>query len=143
MARRLPKSFFMNDLKCPMMYEICMRSGFSAAHRLWSYKGKTESLHGHNWAVEARITAEKLDGEGMVMDFVQAKECLDEVLDELDHRNLNDLPLFAEMNPTAEAIAKFIFEALEKRVSAHGAIVTSITLWETPECAAIYRRALS
>jgi len=123
-----------------MIYELAIRSEFSAAHWLRSYKGIDENIHGHNWAVEALIGADEPDEEGMVMDFVLARECLDEVLNELDHRNLNDLPYFIKINPTAEHVARFIYDSLEKLFSLHGAEVKKITLWETPQCAVVYRK---
>ena len=122
-----------------MIYELSITSGFNAAHKLRSYKGKKEDLHGHNWSVEARISAGEPDDEGMVMDFALARECVDRVLDELDHKNLNDIPYFAAKNPTAERIARMIYENLEKVLAPHGAEVCRITLWETPESAVIYR----
>ena len=124
-----------------MTYELSIRSEFSAAHRLRSCKGKRENVHGHNWAVEARIWAGEPDDYGMVMDFVLARECLDKVLDELDHKNINDVLYFTEKNPTAEYIARFIYEKLERLVAPHGAEVHRITLWETPQCAIIYSKA--
>jgi len=47
------------------MFEISVRSGFSGAHRLKGYKGKCESLHGHNWDVEVFVTSRKLDSGGL------------------------------------------------------------------------------
>ena len=122
-----------------MEYELVVKSQFSAAHRLRSYKGEEEGLHGHNWAVEARITAEGLDGEGLLLDFADAQKCLSMVLDEFDHKNINELPQFAEQNPTTELMVKCIHDKLRGLLGRHGAELVSVTLWETPVCGVTYR----
>ena len=78
----------------------------------------------------------------MLMDFVLARECLNEVLDELDHKNINEISYFADRNPTTELIARFIYDKLERLVALHGAEVRRITLWETPQCAVIYGKSV-
>jgi 6-pyruvoyltetrahydropterin/6-carboxytetrahydropterin synthase len=122
-----------------MRYEVIIKSDFSAAHRVQLHKAGKESLHGHNWLVEANITSPTLDENGMVIDFIHAREHLKAVLAELDHRNLNESPILSGDNPTAERIARFIYENLEKYITAHGAELRSITVWETRNCAAIYK----
>ena len=124
-----------------MIYELSIRSEFSAVHWLRLYKGKRENVHGHNWTIEARIRAGEPDDYGMLMDFVLARECLDKVLDELDHKNINDIPYFSDRNPTTELIARYIYDELERLVAPHGAEVYRITLWETPQCAVIYGKS--
>ena len=121
-----------------MGYELVIRSGFSAAHYLRSYKGRRESVHGHNWLVEARITADELDGESMLVDFADAKGVLDGILDEFDHANINDLPQFSEANPTAELIARYIYEELERRLGHLGARPVSVGVFETADCGIVY-----
>ncbi len=102
-----------------------MRAGreffFDASHRLPGYKGKCEQFHGHTYRLE--VTVEGTKGkEGMVMDFNEIKAVVSEqVIDQLDHRNLNDV--FG--NPTAENIAQWIFDTLEKRLP-----LSSVKLWE-------------
>jgi 6-pyruvoyltetrahydropterin/6-carboxytetrahydropterin synthase len=122
-----------------MDYELVVKSEFSAAHRLRSYKGEAEGLHGHNWGVEARITAEGLDGEGLLLDFADAQKCLSTVLGEFDHRNINDLSQFAEQNPTTELRVKYIYDRLRELLGRYSAELVSVTLWETPECGVTYR----
>ena len=94
------------------MFEISIKSHFCGAHRLIGYKGKCANLHGHNWEVEVFLRGTRTNRLGMLVDFKNVKEILNGVLAKLDHQNLNALPIFKETNPTAENIAKFIFDEL-------------------------------
>jgi len=97
------------------MFELAVKSGFSAAHRLRGYRGKCASLHGHNWSVEVIMQAETLDKAGMVTDARRVKKIVRNFLEKnLDHTYLNELPFFKENNPTSENIARFIYQGLKK-----------------------------
>lgn len=120
------------------MYEVRVESRFSAAHALRGYGGNCERLHGHNWNVEVRLAAEGLDEQGLAIDFRQAKALLEEVLEGLDHRFLNELEPFRDENPSTERLARHIFEALSARLPGRVRL-TEVTAWETPGCAATYR----
>jgi len=119
------------------MYELHVNSRFAAAHNLRGYKGACERLHGHNWRVEAVLTAGKLDEMGMVADFRDLKKALGEILDDYDHRYLNELPQFEKANPTTENIARFIAESLAGKLP-DGVTVRSIAVWESENCCARY-----
>src|SRR4030042_5684895 len=96
------------------MYYLRVYDYFSSAHYLNGYEGKCESLHGHNWKVEAEIKGKKLDKIGMLIDFKIFKQNLKKILEKLDHCLLNDLDVFKNINPSAEQISKYIFEELQK-----------------------------
>lgn len=120
-----------------MSFEITVKSEFSSAHRLRHYKGRCEDLHGHNWKIEATFFKEKLDKKGMVLDFKIAKEKLNGVLKDLDHRYLNDLSYFKKNNPTSENIARYIYDNL----SASGRKnlkLKRVTVYETENSSASY-----
>lgn len=116
------------------MYKIKVEMFFSAAHNLRGYKGKCESLHGHNWKVEAVAEKPSLDAAGMVMDFKILKAKLSRVLDVLDHKYLNGVPYFKKANPTSENIARYIYERLKSGVPE----IDSVTVWENNSSCAIY-----
>jgi 6-pyruvoyltetrahydropterin/6-carboxytetrahydropterin synthase len=121
-----------------MSYEITVESNFSAAHRLRGYKGKCENIHGHNWRVQAAFTrAIELDKTGLVLDFVKAKKLLEKVLYQLDHKDINRVAVFKKANPSSELIAKFIYDRLKKALKAK-AILTKVSVWETPTSCASY-----
>lgn len=121
-----------------MGYKLKVESHFSAAHRLRQYRGKCESLHGHNWRVEVSIAAEELDGAGMVLDFKKLRRMLDEIVGLLDHKELNRISHFKKYNPTSELIAKYVFDKLSGKLKAP-VILESVSVWETPGSCATYR----
>ena len=93
------------------MFEVRVEANFSAAHFLRDYNGKCESLHGHNYTVFAHVQGTALGSGGMPIDFGKLKAALRAVCAELDHTNLNDHAVFLQ-NPSAERIAKYIYDAL-------------------------------
>lgn len=101
------------------MYEIRVQADFSAAHFLKDYNGKCENLHGHNYRVYAHAKGEELDGGGMLIDFSKLKGALKSMCNELDHTNLNDMEIFLQ-NPSAERIAKYIFEKIIEKLLEDG-----------------------
>ena len=130
------------------MFEIAIKSDFSSAHDLRGYKGKCEALHGHNWEVEVKVAAVKLDKIGMAMDFHILKRRVNEITSKLDHKYLNDIPYFSaaggsasggkKINPTSENIAKFIFDNLKKKLNSKNIKVKAVTVWESKTSSATY-----
>jgi len=128
------------------MFEVKAVSHFCAAHYLVEYKGKCESLHGHNWQVEAVIRSKRLDHRGIVIDFKDLKKLLNEILSGLDHKLLNDLSFFHKRNTTSEIIAQFIFAELKKKLAeflgprkARIIKLKEVAVWEQENSCAIYR----
>jgi len=74
------------------MFELHIVSQFAAAHQLRNFKQKCEQLHGHNWKVEVFLRSPALNHIGLVRDFGEIKAATGQVLQELDHRFLNELP---------------------------------------------------
>ena len=112
-------------------YTVCVRSGFSAAHSLRGYSGDCERVHGHNWSVEVAVACDELDELGMGIDFRELKRALGEVLERLDHENLNDLPEFSQLNPSSENIARYIFTELAAVINGRGRRVARVRVGET------------
>lgn len=122
------------------MFTLKVRAEFEAAHRIADYPGKCDRLHGHNWTVEAVIAGRELDELGMLIDFKEAKNNLNEVLATFDHQYLNDLPMFAgKMNPTAENLARYVFDELSRcAIFAGTAKLASVCVWERPNSCVSY-----
>jgi 6-pyruvoyltetrahydropterin/6-carboxytetrahydropterin synthase len=132
------------------MYQVTKDICFCYGHRLLEYEGKCRHLHGHNGRAVITLAAPSLDALGMVTDFSKIKKVLGAWIDEhLDHRMLlrKDDPALPELirqgepvfvfdvNPTAENIAKVIFE----QAAASGFPVIEVRLWETDDSSAVYR----
>ena len=122
------------------MYKIKVITQFSAAHYLRDYKGKCESLHGHNWKVEVVAGSKMLNKAGMVMDFSDLKAAANQIIEQLDHRQINDIEYFKSHNPSSEEIARFIFDSLEKNISGTGCVVCEVRVWETDTSCASFSK---
>lgn len=116
------------------MYTVEVFSSFSSAHKLRGYKGKCENIHGHNWKVGVNVSSNGLSEIGIVVDFKEMKKLLKEVLQELDHKDLNDIEYFKKVNPTSENLAKYVYDELKKK----GLAVASISVWEADDSKATY-----
>lgn len=121
------------------MFALAVRDSFAAAHRLESYKGKCEALHGHNFTVEAIFEGEKIDGDGMLVDFAILKGYLKDVLAELDHTYLNEIPFFRERASSSEYIALFIYQRIAELFGEENASLTEVRVWESANSYAAYR----
>ncbi|MCA9247133.1 MAG: 6-carboxytetrahydropterin synthase [Planctomycetales bacterium] len=131
------------------MFRVTREIDFCYGHRLLNYEGKCRHLHGHNGRAVITIEDEGLDHRGMVLDFSDIKNVVSRWIDEnLDHRMIlhRDDPAIAmlqelgeplyliDQNPTAENIAKLIFDVTAN----HGFPIVEVRLWETPRCFATY-----
>jgi 6-pyruvoyltetrahydropterin/6-carboxytetrahydropterin synthase len=123
------------------MYEVSVDETFAAAHNLRGYKGKCEELHGHNYKVRVTLAGKEVDSVGLLYDFVHLKQVIQGVIRSLDHKYLNELSPFDVVNPSAENIARYIYDQTAKQLhqAPTGAGVSSITVWETDVTAATYR----
>ncbi|MBQ9487341.1 MAG: 6-carboxytetrahydropterin synthase QueD [Selenomonadaceae bacterium] len=121
------------------MFELTVKSEFEAAHRIENYPGKCVRLHGHNWIVEAIVQGDTLNELGILIDFKVLKDALNKVLDEFDHQYLNELEIFADKNPTAEIIAKEIFDRLSTAEIFSGTTkLKGVTVYESPKSGVTY-----
>ena len=98
------------------MYEISVDYSFAAGHALRGYKGKCENVHGHNYKVQVTVAGEQLNASGLLVDFVDLRAAIQSIVDRLDHRFLNDLPPFDQLNPSAENLARYMCEELQPPV---------------------------
>ena len=120
------------------MFDIFIETHFSAGHHLRNYPGNCEKPHGHNWSVKVTVRASKLDNLGMGIDFRTVKEAVKNVMDDLDHRNLNDHPAFQDKNPSSENISVYIFDKLGLALNSDSCKLYSVCVGETPSTGVIY-----
>jgi len=121
------------------MWRLSVSSKFDAAHCLSGYPGQCKNLHGHTWRVVAVFASDVIDDLGLALDFRWMRKVLNDVLDKLDHSLLissNESVLFAgrnealvvfDPNPTAEVIAKYIYDSLKQQVNC----ISSVTVYES------------
>jgi len=123
------------------MFEVAVEQSFASAHALRNYKGRCENVHGHNWKVRVVIEGEKLDATGMLVDFLDVKSLLGEILDHIDHQFLNEIPPFDVVNPSAENIAEYFYQELSGKLAETPVPVRirEVKIWETEIQSATYR----
>ncbi len=138
------------------MYQDRIEITFDAGHRLLKYKGKCEVPHGHTFKTEIFIKSEILDQMGFVIDFVELRNKVGNWIDEnWDHAfliNSQDQELLhafslisekkifilSDSNPTAEVLAKYLFNYMHK---IYGNLVAKVRIWESPNQYAEYLEA--
>jgi 6-pyruvoyltetrahydropterin/6-carboxytetrahydropterin synthase len=98
------------------MYSISVQAHYDSAHFLRDYEGKCARLHGHRYVVQVVLEAPELGRAGMVYDFGDLKRHLKELAEGLDHRNINEVHPFTEIESTAENQARYFFEEMKKRL---------------------------
>jgi 6-pyruvoyltetrahydropterin/6-carboxytetrahydropterin synthase len=114
------------------MYIASIQTTFSAAHCIKGYKGDCAKPHGHNYRVEIHVASPVVNDTGMSVDFRKLREIASEVVGELDHTMLNELPFFSKNNPTAENIARYVYEKVKSLLPEH-LTLSCIRIWETDE----------
>jgi 6-pyruvoyltetrahydropterin/6-carboxytetrahydropterin synthase len=120
------------------MYELSVDDNFSAAHQLREYKGQCENLHGHTWRVQVVVRADKLDDTGLAIDFRDIKQALTPLIQTLDHTCLNELPVFAEQNPSSENIARWLYNELCQSPLFAKVKLQFVRVWESDTASAAY-----
>ena len=121
------------------MFEIEVSAAFEAAHFIRGYAGKCSRLHGHNWTGAAIGRGQERDALGMLVDFKDVKAALNKILDDFDHRFLNELDDFAANNPTAENLARTIFKRLATAELFGGsARLYAVKVYESPNSCVTY-----
>ena len=124
------------------VFEISKDFMFSAAHQIRFHGGKCERLHGHNWRVRVHARASSLNRIGMVVDFADLQRLVAEACARFDHQNVNEVPPFDEVNTTAENLARFFYQEVDRRLleSEGGRVrVSKVEVWENQGSLAVYR----
>lgn len=124
-------------------FSIRVEARFEAAHYLRNYRGITEPLHGHSYRVEAELerAGGSLDEDELAVDFVDARKQLEMIASTLDYGCINEIAPFDMINPTAENVARWFQEQLQRAMEHADARVTEVRLFEGPVNSVIYRPA--
>lgn len=121
------------------MYELSVKASFSAAHRVVGHLGGCANLHGHNWEVEVILRGTKLDKTGFLVDFKDVKTAVREIMEALDHADLNALPPFMKTNPTSENLAAHIYREAGRRLNGRRYRVQGVRVAESPGTSVLYQ----
>jgi 6-pyruvoyltetrahydropterin/6-carboxytetrahydropterin synthase len=144
----------MRGLSEGMTYSISVSLEFEYGHRLLGYEGACANMHGHHGVVEVEITGEKVDQKGLLIDFSEVnKVCKDWIDSQLDHSFVVDghdkeiidflrahnLKMYImQDNPTAENVARLLFEVFSSVLRKKGAKLSRVRFYETPKQFAEY-----
>jgi 6-pyruvoyltetrahydropterin/6-carboxytetrahydropterin synthase len=127
------------------MFEVTVEQTFAAGHALRNYHGKSEDVHGHNYRVRVTVEGAELDSTGLLVDFLEVNRLITGAVGYLDHRFINDLKPFDEINPSAENIARYFYERVNGGLNQGGLTnevpvrISAVQVWETDTSSAIYR----
>jgi 6-pyruvoyltetrahydropterin/6-carboxytetrahydropterin synthase len=123
------------------MFEVSVEQTFAAGHALRNYKGACENVHGHNFKVQVTLQGDSLDHAGMLVDFLDVKASMQDVIAKLDHRFLNEIAPFDVVNPSAENIAEYFYLQMSSGLAANPVPVhiREVRVWETDIQSATYR----
>lgn len=120
------------------MFELSIRTRFSAAHHIEGYAGACAAHHGHNWEVEVFVRGQTLDRRGLLVDFRKMKRVVGRVVNEIDHTDLNTVETLRDKNPTSENIAEFLYHRIGAALNTERYRVHRVVVGETSETRAAY-----
>jgi len=99
------------------MYTVCVRDHLMIAH---SFQGETfgpaQRMHGATYVVDLELRRPDLDPDGVVVDIGRLGDALHAILEELNYRNLDELPEFSNRNTTTEFLAREIFDRIAVQI---------------------------
>ncbi|SLM32477.1 PtpS [Desulfamplus magnetovallimortis] len=122
------------------MFELKIKTHFAAAHQLTMVGQKCENLHGHNWNIEVYVSGEKLNAAGVLVDFGDIKKEVRKIMEQLDHKFLNEIDAFKDAQPSSERIAIYIAEQLQPKLAnfPEDVRVSRVSAWESDDACATY-----
>lgn len=121
------------------MFTVSIETRFQASHRLALLDGWKEPVHEHNWSIRAEAGSETLDNMGLVIDFHRLKAMVDNVVGQLDNRQLEEIDYFQQNRSSAEGVARYIYEKLEPGLP-KGVKLVGVTVTEEQGCSAKFAK---
>jgi 6-pyruvoyltetrahydropterin/6-carboxytetrahydropterin synthase len=121
------------------MYTLGVRRSFIARHYLiggdWGPENEPNS---HHYLLEIQLSSEDLDKHGYLVDITDVERVLGAFVERYADKMLNDLPEFADMNPSLENFARIAADYIGRGLSAGAAANLTIKLWENETAWAAY-----
>jgi len=127
------------DIGSFVLFTVTVETHFSASHQLTLPNGSQEPLHYHNWVVTADVSRDRLNSMAVVMNFQRLKAIIDNIVAEFDNAALNNVHYFQQNNPSAENVARYIFEKLEPKLP-EGVGLENVKVAEEPGCSAKFSK---
>ncbi len=121
-----------------MTYEVAYETTFCATHALTRGGAALEPLHGHDWRVEVVAAGGALDDAGVVLDFERLKEAVRDVVARFHYRDLGTDSAFVGRSPSAEEVARVVFEEVRVRLGDEAGRLRRVRVWEAPGCSATF-----
>ena len=122
------------------MYTVAVKRNFVAQHFLigggW---GAENDLHSHHYVIELQLEGASLDEHGYLVDIVDIENNLEALVSEYRDKTLNDLPIFAGLNPSIEHFSRILCETLSERIAALNISAFTVRLWENEIAWAAFR----
>jgi 6-pyruvoyltetrahydropterin/6-carboxytetrahydropterin synthase len=115
------------------VYEVYVAAQFEAAHRLLGDFGPATRLHGHTYRIEVLVRGERLKDDGSLYDVGRLREVVGELAASLNFRDLNDVPDLADVNTTAEMVARYCWDRLAPCLHGQGLDALTVRIWESPQ----------
>ena len=115
------------------MYEVYVAAQFEAAHRLVGDFGPATRPHGHTYRMEVIVRGERLMDDGTLYDIGLLRPVVEELAASLHYRDLNDVPGLADVNTTAEAVARYCWDELAPPLRGQGLDSLAVRIWESPQ----------
>jgi len=122
-----------------VLFSVSVEKHFWASHQLTLPDGSKEPLHQHNWVVTVDVNSSELNSMGLIMDFRRLKTMVDNIVTDFDNIQLEKLDYFQQNNSSAEAVARYIYEKLEPRLSGDLKL-NYIRVAEQPGCSAKFSK---
>lgn len=123
------------------MYHLQIQTSFTATHAIMM-QGVLETPHEHDWRVRLRVSGKELDEDGLLCDFHLVSQLLDTVIVPFHNANLNNVPPFDTLNPTAELVAMHLATAIGPSLPT-GLLEVQLAVTEAPGCEAIFTMDVS
>jgi len=120
------------------MFTISVERHFQASHQLIMPDGSKEPVHDHDWVVTVDLSSEKLNNMGVLMDFRALQAMIDKTIAEFNNKALESISYFQQNNPSAENVAKYIYEKLLIELP-EGINLQNVRVVEEPGCSAAFR----
>jgi 6-pyruvoyltetrahydropterin/6-carboxytetrahydropterin synthase len=117
------------------MFTISVETRFRASHQLVLPDGSKEPIHHHDWLATADVSSDKLDNMGVVMNFHKLRALLNTAVSDFDNAAIETVGYFQQNNPSAENVAKYIYDKLRPSLP-KGVKLQNVRVVEEPGCSA-------